>query len=114
MNLIVPHKENKILAEVQVAKSFFDRSRGLMFCKSWPKDKTLWIHRCNSIHTGFMNFAIDAIFVDRQLRIAKLVKDLHPWKLVLPIWSSSSVFEFVSGHGKLDGLEVGDQLYVGH
>lgn len=106
-------RNKNIVARVQEARSFWQRTRGLMFRSHWDKDLTLWIHRCNSIHTGFMRFPIDAVFVNRKLVVKKIVKNMKPWNLVLPVWSASSVFEFVAGAGKTDGLEVGDQLYVG-
>ena len=74
----------------------------------------MWIHRCNSIHTGFMSFSIDAVFVNKKLVVKKIIRDLKPWRLVLPIFSADSVFEFASQNAKVNSLKIGDQLYVGH
>lgn len=66
---------------VRVASSFWARVRGLMFVKDLPADEGLLIERCNSIHTCFMRFPIDATFFDAQGNVVKVVKNIKPWRL---------------------------------
>ncbi|MBL7545715.1 MAG: DUF192 domain-containing protein [Bdellovibrionaceae bacterium] len=102
--LLVPHLE--------VATGFIDRGIGLLKKSSLTENEGLWIHRCNSIHTFFMRFSIDCVFVDQNLVVQDLVQDVAPWKLVLPRWSSRSVFELPSGLINKFEIKKGDQLDV--
>lgn len=106
-------KNQEILAEIVEARSFSERLRGLMFRSSWPAERTLWIHRCNSIHTFFVRFDIDAVFVDRNLIIKKIYHRLPPRRVTFPIFSAKSVFEFSAGEVEKLELCEGDELYVG-
>lgn len=103
-----------LLNKVEVAESFMTRLVGLMGREQMAADSALWIHHCNSIHTCFMNFAIDCVFVDKDLKIKKIVQDVSPWRLVLPIWGANSVFEMPAGKALELNLREGDALYVGH
>ncbi|WP_318503663.1 DUF192 domain-containing protein [Bacillus sp. T3] len=79
------------------ANTFLTRLKGLMFRKKPLNEEVLWIIPCNSIHMCFMFFPIDAVFLDKQNRIAHLVENLQPWRLVLPVASAHSVIELPSG-----------------
>ena len=52
-----------------------------MFVKDLPADEGLLIERCNSIHTCFMRFPIDATFLDRDDNVVKVVRNIRPWRL---------------------------------
>ena len=70
---------NGIRAEV--ARTFWQRVIGLMGRKSLPEGEGLLILKCNSIHTCFMRFAIDATFLDRDDNVVKVVRNIRPWRL---------------------------------
>lgn len=101
-----------LLTRVNRAESFLARLIGLMGRGKMGADETLWIPNCNSVHTFFMRFSIDLVFVDRNLVVKKVVKDVKPWRLVLPVWGADSVFETNSGFLDSQPLQVGDELYV--
>lgn len=106
--------QNYILADrVVTAHSFCQRSIGLLGKREWAKEKTLWIPRCNSVHTFFMKFAIDVVFVNKELKVTKICRSLTPGRITLPDLKATSVFEFSSTHNQLANLNLGDQLYVG-
>lgn len=106
-------KNITIAVQLDIADNFFNRGVGLMGRKSFSSEQGLWIHRCNSIHTCFMNFSIDCVFVDRSLKVKALRKSVRPWRLVWPIWSASSVFELPAGTISRLQIQEGDELYVG-
>lgn len=137
MALLKNLTQNTLLAEnVMEAKSFWARSRGLLGQHELPLNQTLWIKPCNSIHTFFMKFAIDVIFVNHVLVVKAICLNVQPGRILWPKWSAHSVFEFMSHASqqlpqpntltqnnqppshirpKLPSLvQVGDQLYVGH
>ena len=64
----------------RVARTLFERIRGLIGMKSLPKGEGMLILRCNSIHTFFMSFPIDATFFDRDGNIVKVVRNIRPWR----------------------------------
>lgn len=65
----------------RVADSFLSRLAGLMFRKEPPQGEGLLITRCGTIHTCFMRFRIDAVFLDGDGGVVKVVKDIPPWRL---------------------------------
>ena len=68
------------IAEVRVAKGFFARLAGLMLRRDLPEGIVLVIPRCAAIHTFFMRFAIDALFIDGGGRPVKFVRGIRPWR----------------------------------
>ena len=64
----------------RVARTMFARMKGLIGTKSLPPGEGLLILHCNSIHTFFMSFAIDATFLDHDDRVVKIVRGIRPWR----------------------------------
>lgn len=103
----------KIASDVEVARSFASRLKGLLGRESLADNQALWIHRCSSIHTWFMNFPIDVVFVDKQVRVVKIVENIEPFRLLWPTWGADSVFELAAGVlEKTHRPQKGDQLHV--
>lgn len=106
---------NLLVAEKVIpARSFFARSKGLLGLKSFTAGHALWIHQTNSIHTWFMKFPIDAIFVNRQLVVVAVYRHLKPWRITWPALRAHSVFELPAGTLDVNTVNKGDQLYVGN
>lgn len=103
----------RLISYLEVADSFITRGKGLLGHASLGEDSGMWIHRCNSVHTFFMKFSIDCIFVDKNLKVKKIYKNVKPWRLVSPVWGANSVFELAEGTANRMNIRVGDQLYVG-
>lgn len=101
-----------IVENLSLAESFWQRGRGLLGTKSLPNDCALWIRPCNNIHTFFMNYSIDCVFVDKKLTIQKIAESVPPFRFVGPFWSSHSVIEMASGVAAAKNLRIGDHLYV--
>jgi uncharacterized membrane protein (UPF0127 family) len=106
------NSQEVLFAKMTIADSFFLRVKGLLGKKDLTKDEALWIHKCNSIHTFGMKFALDCIFLDKNLVVKQLRKNIKPQRLVLPIWGADSVIECKSGTLDQFNLKPGDQLYV--
>ena len=101
-----------ISGELQPAESFLDRGIGLLKFKKIEPEYILWIKKCNSIHTFFMRFSIDCVFVDTNLVIKSLHQEVKPWRLIWPQWGATSVLEMSAGAIERWQLKKGDQLYV--
>jgi uncharacterized membrane protein (UPF0127 family) len=114
MAILENKTQNKILLkDLMIADQMYSRMKGLLGTKDLSEQQGLWIHRCNSIHTFFMKFSIDCVFLDAEMHIKDIVFAVPPGRIVLPRWGSSSVIEMKSGLAKQKEFKVGDQLYVG-
>jgi uncharacterized membrane protein (UPF0127 family) len=72
----------------------------------------LWIQGSGSIHTFFMKFAIDLVFLDRNLVVTKTVEKVEPFRFVWKGWRASSVVELPEGFLAKHPVRVGDKLHV--
>lgn len=115
MSQLVNKTKNTLVAsEVFEAKSFWARTKGLLGRSSLPSGHALWIHHCNSIHTWFMKFPIDVIFLDRQLKVKAVYQNVKPWRLVFSFSGAVSVVELAAGQLSHQIVEKGDLLDVRH
>ncbi len=104
-------KNTIIVAEIRQATGFLARLVGLIGKRSL-NNSGLWIPSCNSVHTCFMRFPIDLIFVDENLNVVQTKNDVRPWRLVLPVKDADSVFELPAGTLDQNNLAIGDSLHV--
>lgn len=81
-----------------VARTLFQRMKGLIGCDDLPPGRGMLIERCNAIHTFFMKFPIDAVFFDGKGNVVKTVRNIKPWTFVVwGGWKAVSVLETKSG-----------------
>ncbi len=103
----------QLLAEnVVLANTFFTRLRGLIARRRLAPAEALWLRPCNGVHTWWMHYAIDVIFLDRELRIVKLVENMRPFRLTAPHREARSVLEMTAHSISHANLKVGDQLEI--
>ena len=102
-----------LIPNLKVAKTALQRMRGLLGSTELADSEALWLLPGNGIHTFFMKYQIDCVFLDRELRIRKVVSDIRPWKIVWPVFGAYSMIELKSGVANKLGLNKGDRLYVG-
>lgn len=102
-----------LLADLRIARSLPSRVRGLLGTSGLSDSEGLWIHRCNSIHTFFMRYSIDCVFLDRNLMVRSVVENIRPGRIVWPRWSARSVIELRAGRARELQLKPGDALHVG-
>ena len=96
---------------VEVAHTDSTRMRGLMFRRRrLAHAEALWQRPSNGVHTFWMLFAIDVIFLDRELRIVKLVENMRPFRVTRPHLAARSVLEMSAHTISRAALKVGDQL----
>ncbi|MCB0350056.1 MAG: DUF192 domain-containing protein [Bdellovibrionales bacterium] len=114
MKLYNASKNITIADDLHKAVSFLARLKGLLGKSNLRTNEALWIDNCPSIHTFFMKFTIDVVFVDEKLIVRAQYSNVKPWKFVAPVWGAKSVFELAEGTIQKLNIEVGDQLNVGH
>ena len=69
------------LIHIIQATGFWQRFRGLMLVNALPCDQALLIQHCSSVHTCFMRFAIDVVYLNKQMLIVKLDRNVPPWRM---------------------------------
>lgn len=108
-------KNNVISSALEIAEGYFNirRGIGLIGRKNLKTEQGLWIHHCRSIHTCFMKFPIDCVFVDKILKVKSVKENVKPWRLVFSEPSADSVIELPAGAVNRLNITIGDQLYVG-
>ena len=94
---------------VKVASSLWARSVGLLGAASLPGGEGLWLKPCRSIHTFFMRFPIDVLFLDRQ-GVVLLKATLAPWRFSRWERHAAGVLELAAGTVGRTKTDVGDQI----
>jgi len=88
-----------------------ERMRGLLGRESLPAGEALLLQPAPSIHTARMRFAIDVVFLDRNLQVLKVVEGMRPWRTA-SCRRSRTTLELAAGEIASHGLETGDQLVL--
>ncbi|HET9101685.1 MAG TPA: DUF192 domain-containing protein [Acidobacteriaceae bacterium] len=99
-----------VLAEkVETADRGATRRKGLLGRDALPPGEGLWIVPCESVHTFFMRFPIDLVYLDRNKRVCKVRSGVPPWRLSACL-SAHSVIELASGAASAAKTKTGDEL----
>jgi uncharacterized protein len=85
------------------------RMRGLLGRRALPAGEGLLLSPAPAIHTAFMRFPIDALFLDRNLQVVDIVERLRPWR-VASERRARAVLELAAGESARRGVHVGDRL----
>jgi len=94
---------------VDVADTSEKRRTGLLKHERLEAGHGLWIVPCESVHTFFMKFPIDLIYVDKRRNVRKVRNAVPAWRLSACI-SAHSVVELPAGTAAETGTKVGDCL----
>jgi uncharacterized membrane protein (UPF0127 family) len=94
------------LVHAQLADSIWTRGRGLLGRRGLAPQEGLLIRPCSSVHTWFMRFAIDVVYLDADGCVTKVVPDLKPWRFS---WGrgANMVLELPSGEAARQGIVPG-------
>ena len=90
--------QENVSGTIKEARGFWERLRGLIGRPPPPPGCGLLFRRCSAIHTCFMSYPIDAVFLDRDGRAVKTVRGIKPWTPL--VWGgrkASSVVEYAAG-----------------
>lgn len=94
------------------ADTFFKRLKGLMFTKSLPAEHGLIIQPCQSIHTFFMNYSIDVLYLSKDLEIVGLDETVKPATVGKYRKRAYSVLELPSGTIRQTETKIGNYLTI--
>jgi uncharacterized membrane protein (UPF0127 family) len=94
-----------------VADSTWPRVKGLLGRRELPDGEGILITRCSSIHMFFMRFPIDAVFLDRQMHVLRVVPGLRPWRIAAKR-RARSVLELAAGAAARARVDEGERLLL--
>lgn len=109
LRVVLKKTGEDIASNVRLAKTELSRIVGLMFSKEMVGFDGLLIDRCNSIHTCFMRYSIDVLFLDNDNRIVKIFRNLVPWRITLPRFKARKALE-LKGGSLPETVQEGDML----
>ncbi|MEK6265936.1 MAG: DUF192 domain-containing protein [Clostridium sp.] len=99
---------DETIPAVFIADSFGKRLFGYMFRKT-PHHNAILLNPCNSIHTFFMKFSIDVLFLDEYMQVIKKIENLRPGQVVTKVIGARAVLE--SKAGSFSNIEDRCKLY---
>ena len=88
------------------------RNKGLLGRHSLEQGSAMILAPCSSVHTFFMKFPIDIIFVARDGRVLKIRSRCGPWRLAFGV-GAFAVIELAAGAVDASRTRVGDRLTIG-
>ena len=89
-----------------IAQSFWQRFRGLMLTS--PQTAPLFIPRCRSVHTCFMRYPLDLVWIDSEHQVVRIDKRVQPWRARTCL-QAAGVVEFSN---QVKKISVGDKLFL--
>jgi uncharacterized membrane protein (UPF0127 family) len=104
---------NKALADsLLVADTFLSSLLGLMGRRHLPVGEGLWINPCQSVHSMWMRFPIDVIFLNNQRAIIHMVENMKPFRISKHVSEARSVIELPADTITITETQVGDQVVI--
>ncbi|MGD0738512.1 MAG: DUF192 domain-containing protein [Terracidiphilus sp.] len=87
------------------------RKKGLLGRESLLPGEGLWIAPCESVHTFFMRFPIDLVYLDRKLKVRKVRHSVGAWR-VSACFAAHSVLELPAGTAAATRTVRGDTMEI--
>ena len=102
---------NIVCERTEIADTLWRRMRGLLGRGSLPAGDGMFFKGESSIHSAFMRFEFDAVFMDRDLRVVGLAERIPPWR-ARAAKGTRNILELAAGEITRTGVAIGDQLAV--
>jgi uncharacterized membrane protein (UPF0127 family) len=99
-----------IVAKVDAAASVRRRMRGLLGRSALDKGQALYLAPCRLVHTFFMRFPLDLVFVSKTMEVVRVARNVKPGRVAWGGWASRSVFEMEAGWLPRGLVVPGDRL----
>ncbi len=100
-----------VCPECTVADSIFTRTKGLLRRSELGPDEGLLLRPANSVHTAFMRFPIDVVFLDGDLNVLEVREAVGPWR-VAARRGARAVLELAAGEAGRRGIAPGERLQI--
>lgn len=98
------------------AATFFERGWGLLGRKSYPSNRIMVIPKCGSVHTWFMHFNIDIVFLDKYSNVLRMEYNVSPWRMLNGGRGACITLEAMATDDVMQsafyGIKIGDTLTI--
>ena len=101
-----------LAADARMARSVVERMVGLLGRRVLRDGEALILLACRAIHTCFMRFAIDVVFVNGAWGVVAIRCTLPPWRLTPVVWAAEAAIELPAGQVTRAQHAVGDRLVL--
>jgi uncharacterized membrane protein (UPF0127 family) len=99
-----------LATNAKLASSFAARFMGLMFRARLEEGGGILLTSSSSIHSFFMRFRFDALYLDREGRVVKVVAAMRPWRMSLGGKGAKHTLELPAGSAERTATRAGDML----
>ena len=96
-----------VVANLTIADGFWSRAVGLQFRRPLASDAGLLLVPCNSVHTCFVRFPLDVVFLDDHGIVTAVRRNLRPWRAAWGPRKSHATLEVIAGSAD---LQPGEKL----
>jgi hypothetical protein len=104
-------RNTELGGSIELADTSAKRRTGLLKHTHLKPGEGLWIVPCESVHTFFMKFSIDLIYLDKKHAVRKVRHAVKPWRMSACL-SAHSILELPAGAARASGTLPGDGLKV--
>lgn len=111
MKVQVKYKDRILSDNIRLADTPYTRIIGLMFKKNIIGADGLLLDPCNSIHTFFMRYSLDVVFLSKTNEVVKVIRNLKPWRMTFIYFKARKTLELPAGRLPSD-IHEGDILEV--
>ncbi|MBU9714004.1 DUF192 domain-containing protein [Evansella tamaricis] len=112
MEVVNLSNQKMIAPNVDKAYGFYKRLKGLMFTEELLSGCGLHIKPCPSVHTFFMKYAIDVLYLNKENVVVGIDEALAPGKVGKRYKGAASVVELSIGSVKTSETQVGDKVEI--
>ncbi|MDP3768560.1 MAG: DUF192 domain-containing protein [Dehalococcoidia bacterium] len=110
MRILNVTRGTELAREARAARGLVSRTVGLLGRSSLQPGEGLVLEPCSSVHTAFMRFPIDVVYVSRDGQVVKVCPDVKPFRLSAALRGARSVLELPTGTIRSTGTLPGDRL----
>ena len=110
MKVINQDNQRTVCSIVTICDSMWSRAKGLLGKTALNSQHGVWLKPCNAVHTCFMRFSIDVVFLNADYRVVKLFSSLGPWNMLRPVYAARSVLEISAGQIQETNLRIDTSL----
>jgi uncharacterized membrane protein (UPF0127 family) len=103
-------RNRALFQEVDLANTFIKRFKGWMGKSNVSDGEGLLLLPCKSVHTCFMRFNIDVLFIDSAGKVVHMIEQMKPWRFSPVVKKAAAVLEITGGSIATQGIKLGDQI----
>ena len=107
-------RQTCLATAVALADTHWTRLRGLLGLRpdDFRSGLGLWIVPCHGVHTLAMGFPIDVLYLDRDLTVVHIQREMRPWRFAPVRLEAASVLELPCRTAVETGTAVGDRIEI--